>query len=50
MLELSGMWSTPLLLSLPGPFWPGVVVPFKGPNYGLNRTKLYFLHNTDFCI
>ena len=27
MLELWGMQSTPLLLSLPGPFWPGVVAP-----------------------
>ena len=27
MLELWGMWSTPLLLWLPGPFWPGVVAP-----------------------
>ena len=25
MLELWGMWSTPLLPSLPGPLWPGVV-------------------------
>ena len=25
MLELWGMWSSPLLLSLPGPLWPGVV-------------------------
>ena len=27
MLELSEMWSTPLLLSLPGLLWPGVVAP-----------------------
>ena len=27
MLELWGMWSTPSLLSLPGPLWPGVVAP-----------------------
>ena len=26
MLELWGMQSTHLLLSLPGPLWPGVVV------------------------
>ena len=38
MLELWGMWSTPLLPSLPGPLWPGVVAPDKGPIYGLNRT------------
>ena len=39
MLEIWGMWSTPLLPSLPGPLWPGVVAPDKGPIYGLNRTK-----------
>ena len=27
MLELWGMRSAPLLLSLPDPLWPGVVVP-----------------------
>ena len=27
MLELWGMRSTPLLPSLPGPLWPGVVAP-----------------------
>ena len=27
MLELWGIRSTPSLLSLPGPLWPGVVVP-----------------------
>ena len=50
ILELWGMWCTPSLLSLPGPLWPGVVAPDKGPIYGLNRTKLGFLHYTDFCI
>ena len=39
MLELSGMRSIPLLPSLPGPLWPGVVAPDKGPIYGLNRTN-----------
>ena len=38
MLELWGMRSTPSLPSLPGPLWPGVVAPDKGPIYGLNRT------------
>ena len=38
MLELWGMWSTPLLPLLQGPLWPGVVAPDKGPIYGLNRT------------
>ncbi len=37
MLELWGMRSTPSLPSLPGPLWPGVVAPDKGPIYGLNR-------------
>ena len=27
MLEVWGMWSTPLLPSLPCPLWPGVVAP-----------------------
>ena len=27
MLKVWGMQSTSLLLSLPGPFWPGVVAP-----------------------
>ncbi len=47
MLELWGMWSTPLLPSLPGPLWPGMVAPDKGPIFGLNRTKLWFL---DFTV
>ena len=42
------MRSTPLLSSLPGPLWPGVVAPDKGLIYGLNRTKPGFLHYTDF--
>ena len=42
MLELWGMQSTPLLPSLPGPLWPVVVAPNKGPIYGLNRIKLWF--------
>ena len=50
MLELWGMQSTSLLPSLPGPLLPGVVVPEKGPIYGLNRTKPWFLELTIFCI
>ena len=50
MLQIWGMLNTPLLPSLPGPLWPGVVAPDKGSIYGLNRTKLCFLHYTDFCI
>ena len=41
MLELLGIWSTPSLPLVPGPFWPGVVAPNKDPIYGLNRTKLH---------
>ena len=40
ILELWGMRSTPSLPSFPGPLWPGVVAPDKGPIYGLNRSKL----------
>ena len=40
MMELWGMPSTPSLPSLPGPLWPGVVVPDKCPIYGTNRIKL----------
>ena len=39
VLELWGMQNTPLLPSFPGPLWPGVVAPDKGPIYGLNRTN-----------
>ena len=50
MLELWGMWGTPLLPSLSDPLWPGMVAPDMGPIYGLNRTKRCFLHYTDFGI
>ena len=43
LLELWGMRSTPSLPSLPGPLWPGVVAPDKGPIYGLNRTTMLLL-------
>ena len=39
MLELWGMRSTPLLPLLPGPLWPWVVAPDKGPIYELNRAN-----------
>ena len=42
VLGFGGMWSTPSLPSLPGPLWPVVVAPDKGPIYGSNRTKLWF--------
>ena len=38
ILELWRMWSTPLLPSLPGPLWPGVVAPDRVLIYGSNRT------------
>ena len=43
MLELWGVRSTPSLPLLPGPLWPGVVAPDKGPIYGLNRIKSILL-------
>ena len=45
MLELWEMRSTPLLPSLPGSLWPGVVAPDKGPIYGLNRTNSILMLN-----
>ena len=39
------MRSTPSLPSLPGPLWPGVVTPDKGPIYGLNRTNSILILN-----
>ena len=50
MLEFWGMRSTLSLPSLPGLLWPGVVAPNKGPIYGLNRTKPWFLDFTVFCM
>ena len=50
MLELWRMRSTPSLSSLSGPLVPGVVSPYKGPIYGSNRTKPWFLKFTVFCI
>ena len=36
------MQSTSSFPLLPGPLWPGVVAPDKGPISGLNRTKPWF--------
>ena len=47
ILELWGMWNTPLLPSLPDPLWLRVVVPDKGPFYGLNRVKLHTYSKLD---
>ena len=43
MQELWGMQSNPLLPLLPGPLWPGVVAPDKGPIYGLIELNRGFL-------
>ena len=48
MLALWGMWSTSLLPSLSNLFWPEVDAPDKGPIYGSNRTKPWFLEFTVF--
>ena len=45
VLELWGMGSSPSLPSLPGPLWPGVVAPDKGPIYRLNRTNSILMLN-----
>ncbi len=56
MLELWGMWSTPSLLSLPGPLWPGVVAPDRVFSMGLIELhecleSLLFLHlNAYLCL
>ena len=50
MMEVWGMRSTPSLPSLPDSLWTGVVAPDKGPIYGLNRTKLWFLEFTGFSF
>ena len=50
MLELWGMQSTFSLPLLPGPSWPREVAPVKGPIYGLDKTKLWFLSLLFFYI
>ena len=50
MLELWEMRSTPLLTSLPGPLWPGVVAPDKGPIYRSNKTKSWFRELSVFAF
>ena len=50
MLELQGMWSTPLLPLLPVSIWSSVVAPDKGPIYGSNRTKPWFREFTVFVF
>ena len=45
MLELWGTRSIPSLPMLPGPLWPGMVAPDKGPIYGQNRTNWILMLN-----
>ena len=45
MLEFWGMWSTPLLLSLPGPQWPGVVAPDRVLSMGKIELNSVFTLN-----
>ena len=41
ILELWGMWSPPSLPLLPGPLWPGVVVPDRVLSMGQIRLTAY---------
>ena len=41
------MWSTPLLALLPGPLWPGVVVPIKVPSMGQKEIFNYLMVQTN---
>ena len=50
MLDLWRMRSTPLLPLLPGPLWPVVIAPDKGPIYVLNRTKRWLAFTVFFCF
>ena len=50
MLELWGMWSTPLLPLLPGPFWPGVVAPDKVLLMGEIELNCGFLSSLCFAF
>ena len=45
MLELWGMQYTPLLPSLPGPLWPGVVVPDRALSIGQLELNCILLLN-----
>ena len=45
MMELWGMWSTPLLPSLPGLLWPGVVAPDKVLSMGQKELNCVLVLN-----
>ena len=50
MLELWGMWSTPSLLSLPGPLWPGEVEPDWALSRGWIEVNCILMLNWIFWI
>ena len=45
MLELWGMWNTPLFPSLPGPLWPGVVATDRILSMGQIEQNSVFMLN-----
>ena len=45
MLEIQGMQRTPLLPSLPGPLWPGVVALDRVLSMGLKNLKSVLMLN-----
>ena len=45
MLELWGMWSIPLLPSLPSPLWPGIVAPDRALSMGEIELKCVLMLN-----
>ena len=45
MLELWRMQSTPSLPSLPGPLWPGVVVPDRVKSMGQIELNFVLMQN-----
>ena len=45
MLELWGMWTTPLLPSLPGPLWPRVVAADRVPSIGQIKINCVLMLN-----
>ena len=45
MLEFGGMCSTPLLTSLLGPLWPGVVAPDRVLSMGQNEVICVLMLN-----
>ena len=47
VLEIWGIQSTPSLPLLPGPFWPGVVVPDRVLSMGQNTINYMYEHITD---